>query len=76
MLGRFPGHGFELIKAGLRSRVVRNRHIAIKVLTAWKKENWPQGTRALLEEALQDETDMDVKKSIQKIVSEVPEEKR
>ena len=68
-LGRFPGHGFELIKTGLRSPVIRNRHMALKALSTWKTENWPKGTKALLEQALQTETEEDLKKSLQKILA-------
>jgi hypothetical protein len=67
-LGKFPGHGFELIKTGLRSPVIRNRHMALKALSAWETENWPKGTRVLLEQALQVETEDDIKESIQKIL--------
>lgn len=68
-LGRFPGHGFELIKTGLRSPVIRNRHMALKALSAWKTGNWPKGTKALLEQALQTETEDDVKESLKKILA-------
>jgi len=68
-LGRFPGHGFELIKTGLRSPVIRNRHMALKALSEWETGNWPKGTKALLEQALQDETEDDVKESLQKILA-------
>ncbi len=47
-LGRFPGHGWTLIKAGLRSPVVRNRNMAIKALAAWKREAWPPDAAPLL----------------------------
>ncbi len=50
-LGEFPGKGWPLVEAGLRSPVIRNRNMALKVLGAWGCAQWPQGARALLSEA-------------------------
>lgn len=63
-LGHYPGHGFELIKAGLTSPVVRNRNMALKALSGWGTEHWPQGTRALLLHAEQNEPNGSTKKNL------------
>jgi hypothetical protein len=68
-LTQFPNKGFELIEAGLRSPVTRNRNMAIKALSIWEVGDWPESTQELLETALKDEPNEDTKKSI-KIVLE------
>lgn len=68
-LGRFPGHGSELIKAGLQSPVVRNRHMALRALESWGEEHWPEDMRTFLKEAQQRDPHKNVKASIQKILS-------
>lgn len=40
-LKRFPGRGWELIKTGLRSPVVRNRNMGLQALLAWSGVQWP-----------------------------------
>jgi hypothetical protein len=37
-LSRFPGKGWPLVRAALRSPVVRNRNMAVRALAAWGKE--------------------------------------
>lgn len=59
-LRRFPGHGQSLIKAGLRSPVVRNRNMAIATLAAWGRERWNEGLRTALEDAANSEPSADV----------------
>jgi hypothetical protein len=67
-LDKYPGKGFELIKAGLRSPVTRNRNMAIKTLSAWGVKNWPEGTRELLEQAEKEEPNEGTKKNIIKLL--------
>jgi hypothetical protein len=50
-LPRFPGQGWELIRAGLQSPVVRNRNFALKALLAWPRDRWPADAHALLQQA-------------------------
>lgn len=40
-LRRFPGKGWAFVAAGLRSPVTRNRNMALRVLGAWDREQWP-----------------------------------
>ncbi len=60
-LGRFPGKGWPLIAAALRSPVIRNRNMAVNALAAWGAEHWPAEAREMLETALRREPDDDVK---------------
>jgi hypothetical protein len=47
-LRRFPGRGWRLIEAGVRSPVVRNRNMAINALAVWPRESWPPDAAALV----------------------------
>ena len=67
-LHKYPTKGFELIKAGLRSPVTRNRNMAIKALSVWGIDNWPEGTKELLEQAEIKEPNKDTKKNIRNIL--------
>lgn len=67
-LSGYPKKGFKLIKTGLRSPVTRNRNMAIKALSPWGKDNWPNGTRELLKQAEKDEPNKDTKASIRKLL--------
>ena len=69
MLGRFPGYGAVLIQTGLESPVIRNRNMAIRALSAWKKEQWTEGMKAFLETTLPNEPDEHVKASIKNLLS-------
>jgi len=60
-LGRFPGMGFPLIQAGLRSPVIRNRNLAARALKSWGVSNWPSGTREMLQQALDAEPNSDTR---------------
>lgn len=68
-LGGYPGHGFELIKAGLASPVTRNRNMAIKALSGWGVEHWPPGTRELLMQAKESEPNADTKKNLRNLLA-------
>ena len=68
-LRRFPGKGIELIEVGLRSPVIRNRNMALKALSEWGYDLWPDSVGALLQKALSDEPDDDVRKWIKKVIA-------
>jgi len=68
-LGDFPNKGFNLIKAGLKSPVTRNRHMAVKALSEWGHANWPEGTSDLLEQANNEEPDEDMKEDLAKLLA-------
>jgi hypothetical protein len=54
-LGRFPGHGWELLRTALRSPVVNNRNMALDALEAWGADNWPPEAVPVLEASLKAE---------------------
>lgn len=61
-LPRFPGHGWPLIKAGLQSRVTRNRNLAVTALLAWPREEWLADAFSALQQASRLEPDEQVRK--------------
>jgi hypothetical protein len=65
----FPGKGWRLIRAALRSPVVRNRHMALRALSSWDREDWPNDARPLLEQALREEPDGDVRTEIETLLA-------
>ena len=71
-LGRFPGYGDALVRAGLQSPVVSNRNGALKTLETWGRANWPADLERLLAQALTDEPDEKVRQSMQKVIDGVP----
>jgi hypothetical protein len=71
-LGRFPGHGIRLIEAGLKSPVIRNRNLALKVLSEWGKEKWPANVERLLADARDREPDEKVRKRIDNVLAGRP----
>jgi len=46
-LRRFPGKGWPLIRAGLKSPVTRNRNMAVRAIAAWQRPSWPAETDLL-----------------------------
>ena len=56
-LPRFPGHGWDLVRAGLQNRVIRNRNLAVRVLQQLPREDWPADAPAVLEAAIEAEVD-------------------
>lgn len=71
-LDRFPGRGWALIKAGLRSPVVRNRNMALKALLAWRREQWPQEAQELLRQAVLMEPNEDLRARIETLAGPRP----
>ena len=71
-LGRFPGHGAMLIEAGLQSPTVRNRNMALKTLSEWGRDKWPDGMVASLKEARAVEPNDDVRKRIADVIAGKP----
>ncbi len=67
-LKRFPGKGWKLIEASLKSSVIRNRNMALKALSEWGPAAWPPEAKPALEQAHSLEPNADVKKSIQKVL--------
>jgi len=71
-LGRFPGHGNALVVAGLRSPVIRNRNMALKVLSQWGKDKWPKDMGEDLKTLLAKEPDEQVRECMQKLIEGKP----
>jgi hypothetical protein len=68
-LNRFPGRGWALLRTGIRSPVVNNRHMALRALSPWGKSTWPEGAEALLTRALEDEPDAEVRAKIETLLA-------
>jgi hypothetical protein len=68
-LRRFPGRGWRLIEAGIRSPVIRNRHMALRALSGWGKGRWPPGAEAALQTALSREPDAGVRGEIELLLA-------
>lgn len=60
-LKHFPGKGLRLIATGLRSPVIRNRHMAINALEAYEPDLLREHAREIIERALREEVDEDVR---------------
>jgi hypothetical protein len=71
-LRRFPGVGWKLIKTGMKSPVIRNRHMAIRALAAQKLAEWPEGAKAYVESCLEAEPNDDVRKAFKALLEEKP----
>jgi hypothetical protein len=69
---RFPGKGWPLIRAGLRSPVTRNRNMAVRALAAWDRRTWPTDAELLLRHALKAEPNDDTRESMRKMLQGEP----
>jgi len=69
-LKRFPGKGLTLIFAGLRSPVVRNRHLALSALEAWERPLNSEGLLAALTRASREEMDEKLAKRISSLLGD------
>lgn len=67
-LGRFPGHGWNLIQAGLRSPVIRNRNMALNALSSWSREHWPPDAIMVLRDAARLEPDEEVRERFRELL--------
>jgi hypothetical protein len=67
-LKRFPGRGWELIRVGLRSPVVRNRNMALQAFLAWQRDRWPAEGLGLLQQAARTEPDEDLRGRLEKAI--------
>ena len=63
-LRRFPGRGWPLVAAALRSPVVRNRHGGVRALRAWGKGAWPPEALPAIRRAIDEEPREDVRRSL------------
>ncbi|MDU9416315.1 hypothetical protein [Pseudomonas sp. zfem005] len=67
-LGRFPVQGWDLVATGLASPVVRNRHMALKALAAWGRNQWPADALQLLRRTLDREPEQSVRDRIAELL--------
>ncbi|GKX60499.1 hypothetical protein SOASR031_28140 [Leminorella grimontii] len=67
-LKRFPGMGWSLIKTGLRSPVVRNRHMALNAIESWTKEQRTEELEEMLKEAYQKEPNEEVRNRLKGMI--------
>jgi hypothetical protein len=67
-LGPYPGKGIELIRVALRSSTTRNRNMALRALSEWGKEQWPEGMEALLEKSVGEEPNEHTRQHMEKIL--------
>lgn len=67
-LNRFPGRGWPLIRAALRSPVVRNRNMAVNALFGWEPADWPADAAGLVTAALREEPDDRVRERLRRLL--------
>ncbi len=67
-LDRFPGKGWSLIAASLKSPVVRNRNMALKAIEGWMHGSLPDSVREALVEAAKIEPHGDLRVRMQKML--------
>jgi len=71
-LQHFPGKGWPLLRAGLRSPLIRNRHLALRALSTWGKSNWPAEVEAYLESVLVEEVDEELQAKLRLVLAGLP----
>lgn len=64
LLERFPERGWKLIRAGLQSPVVRNRHWSLRVFSNWRRDEWPEDAWEVLRAAATAEPDEQLRKDL------------
>jgi|GEM_PF-216730 len=72
-LHRLPGAGWPLIRAGLRSPTLRNRHMAVRAFKSWEREAWPEEAESLLVVSLAEEPDEGIRESITRLFTGEPD---
>ena len=75
-LHRFPGKGWNLIKTALRSPSRRNRNCSLYALEKWGRKNWPEEAEQILQEALKNEPDTKIRKTIKKLIEKTVKDKK
>jgi hypothetical protein len=68
-LRRFPGKGWPLLRAGIRSPGVRNRHMALRAFSRWGRDRWPSDASELLATALADEPNDSVRSEVETVLA-------
>jgi hypothetical protein len=71
-LARFPGRGWDLVRVGLASPVIRNRNMALRALDVWRQPAWPPDARPVLERTAAVEPDDRVREAIGRMLTGGP----
>ncbi len=71
-LGQYPETGQFLVEIALLSPVVRNRNMAIRVLSLWGQHRWTLEIEQLLQEAFQREPNTEVQERIRRVLDGEP----
>ena len=64
-LKKFPGMGWSLLVVGLRSEVIRNRHMTLNALEVWPQADWSPDMLQTLLVSLRNEPDEQVRERLQ-----------
>jgi hypothetical protein len=64
----FAGLGWPAVSIGLNARVTRTRNMALRVLAAWPRETWPEGTAETIQAMAWRDPDNGVKKRARAIL--------
>jgi len=59
-----PGLGWPLVRAALRNPTVRGRHMATRVLFGWDRARWPGDALAVVEAAIAEEPNDDLRERL------------
>ncbi|MFV0644315.1 MAG: hypothetical protein ACK5NN_07420, partial [Sphingomonadaceae bacterium] len=68
-LGKFPRKGWDFVKVGLRSPVIRNRNMAIRALSEWGQDNWPDDANEHIKRAMSEEPDKGVQMRLENVLA-------
>lgn len=68
-LGVHPGHGWTLIKAALRNRVIRSRNTVVRTLTQWPVHTIPADAAAAVRDALRAEPEVKTRDAMEQLLS-------
>ncbi len=68
-LPRWPGRGWCFIRAGIECPFVGVRLKALRALSVWERNEWPAHARGLLEHALAQEPDQDVRGDLERLLA-------
>jgi hypothetical protein len=64
----FPERGWDLIKAGLRSSVLRNRNMAVWAFLVWPRDRWPAEALGVLQQVAQIEPNDDLRGRLERVI--------
>lgn len=68
-LDHFPGLGWPLVRAALRSPTIRQRNVAARVLGAWPRERWPAEAAVRLKDAIAQEPEDEVRVRMERVAA-------